>query len=70
MGAGPFHLSSPSRKVIVDYIAPDGITIKSLPLDNVVPIKYSLEIDLFGSISLVGATGERTCPHKGYHLLS
>jgi molecular chaperone DnaK (HSP70) len=38
--AGPFHLGSSSRKVIVDYVAPDGKIIKSLPFDNVAPIKY------------------------------
>lgn len=68
--AGPFHLSSPSMKAIVDYVAPDGKTIKSLMLDSVLPITYSLEIDLFGSINLVGDTGERrTLPNPVQHKL-
>jgi len=68
--AGSFHLSSPSRKVIVDYVAPDGKTIKSLTLDSVLPITYSLEIDLIGRINLVGATGERrTLPNLVHHPL-
>lgn len=65
-----FTLSSPSRRVTINYVAPDGRITKIPSLENVMPLRYSLEIDLFGIIRLVSTAGERRIlPNTAQHAI-